>query len=635
MPLILAVEPDRHQASHLASVLRGRPRTELVIAQSAQAALDALGGRVPEVLLTSPLLSRNDEDALASWLRELGPAAAHVQELTIPILAKAAPAKKPRGMLSSLRRSKKSTPDGCEPALFADHVGQYVSQAMAARPDQEMPAPAAVAPPLPQPAVVHAVVETEQELPEITAPAAVALLQPDHSVAQALTEPEIEIIEPVPVAQRPEPEAPVIHALVMPEPEPVIQAFVMPEPDTTVPVSSAWLVEPEPVVIHAIVMPEPEQEPTATLSFAQPPDPEPLVIQAIVMPEPETTVAVSFVRPAEAEPVVIQAIAMPEPEITAPVPVAQLSPWEPSVVDAVEEPAESVWILMPPPAPVQAQRATTLEAEDDANWAAISLDDPVDSLTLIAESPVVEDAGEPAWMLMPVPEFHIVDDHTESAADEAPVAAAVVLLTPLYDLPAEPIAPVAAPLVPVEVVTTAPVTAAPVVTMRPVVVAIEPDVVPMRGHIVETPDDVVHLPVDDLTLPAEVRTLPAEVIEIPADAAATVLIQGPARAAAPRLPVRPPTVRPVRPAARNPFRPAATAPPARPTAVAAPADTSRRRTAAPSKPKRAKRPVQDEWGLFDPTQCGFAALLDKLDEVTANSESDEANAAVSVRIVSY
>jgi hypothetical protein len=33
------------------------------------------------------------------------------------------------------------------------------------------------------------------------------------------------------------------------------------------------------------------------------------------------------------------------------------------------------------------------------------------------------------------------------------------------------------------------------------------------------------------------------------------------------------------------------------------------------RPKRT-RPIEDEWGLFDPEQCGFAALLDKLDEIT-------------------
>jgi len=34
-----------------------------------------------------------------------------------------------------------------------------------------------------------------------------------------------------------------------------------------------------------------------------------------------------------------------------------------------------------------------------------------------------------------------------------------------------------------------------------------------------------------------------------------------------------------------------------------------------TRPKRT-RPIEDEWGLFDPEQCGFAALLDKLDEMT-------------------
>src|SRR5688572_33226232 len=107
MPLILAVEPDRRQASHLAAVLRRRPRTELVIDGSATRALDTLAARVPDVLLTSPLLSPQDETALADWLRSLGPAAAGVQALTIPILATAKPAAPPpRGVLSVLRRQR-------------------------------------------------------------------------------------------------------------------------------------------------------------------------------------------------------------------------------------------------------------------------------------------------------------------------------------------------------------------------------------------------------------------------------------------------------------------------------------------------------------------------------------------------
>ena len=46
------------------------------------------------------------------------------------------------------------------------------------------------------------------------------------------------------------------------------------------------------------------------------------------------------------------------------------------------------------------------------------------------------------------------------------------------------------------------------------------------------------------------------------------------------------------------------------------------------------RPVQDEWGIFDPNQCGFSALVNKLDEVT---EPDEAPPRVgtTVRVISF
>jgi hypothetical protein len=44
-------------------------------------------------------------------------------------------------------------------------------------------------------------------------------------------------------------------------------------------------------------------------------------------------------------------------------------------------------------------------------------------------------------------------------------------------------------------------------------------------------------------------------------------------------------------------------------------------------PRRSKRPrkaepVQDEWGFFDPNQCGFPALIAKLDEIAGLDESD-------------
>jgi nitrous oxide reductase len=45
--------------------------------------------------------------------------------------------------------------------------------------------------------------------------------------------------------------------------------------------------------------------------------------------------------------------------------------------------------------------------------------------------------------------------------------------------------------------------------------------------------------------------------------------------------------------------------------------------AAQSRRSRKSGPIQDEWGFFDPQQCGFAALLAKLDEF---SDADEPEA---------
>jgi hypothetical protein len=43
--------------------------------------------------------------------------------------------------------------------------------------------------------------------------------------------------------------------------------------------------------------------------------------------------------------------------------------------------------------------------------------------------------------------------------------------------------------------------------------------------------------------------------------------------------------------------------------------------------RRTPKPIQDQWGLFDPEQCGFAALLAKLEEIT-EVPSDDTSARV-------
>src|SRR5262245_61282647 len=87
MALILAIEPDRQQASRLSALARGPLDAEIVIAESTTRGFEALGPRVPDLILTSLLLSPKDEAALADRLRELDGSGARVQTLVIPVLA--------------------------------------------------------------------------------------------------------------------------------------------------------------------------------------------------------------------------------------------------------------------------------------------------------------------------------------------------------------------------------------------------------------------------------------------------------------------------------------------------------------------------------------------------------------------
>src|SRR6476469_5436818 len=89
MPIVLAIEPDRRQAAHVSAVVRHRVGAELVLADTTEGALDAIGSRVPDLVLVPALLSPKDDAALAAALRVIA-AAAHVRTLTIPVFANTA-----------------------------------------------------------------------------------------------------------------------------------------------------------------------------------------------------------------------------------------------------------------------------------------------------------------------------------------------------------------------------------------------------------------------------------------------------------------------------------------------------------------------------------------------------------------
>jgi hypothetical protein len=134
MPIILAIEPDRRQAAHLAGLVRQRVSAELILADTTEGALDAIGNRIPDLVLVPALLSPQDDAALAAALRVIA-AAAHVRTLTIPVLSSGAGvAKSSGGMLAKWRRGRaEAVPDGCDPAVFAEQINAYLKEAAAER----------------------------------------------------------------------------------------------------------------------------------------------------------------------------------------------------------------------------------------------------------------------------------------------------------------------------------------------------------------------------------------------------------------------------------------------------------------------------------------------------------------------
>src|SRR4051812_47644501 len=134
MPIVLAIEPDRRQAAHLTAIVRHQVNAELVIADTTERALDAIGNRVPDLVLVPALLSPQDDSALAAALRVIA-AAAHVRTLTIPVLASSVKHTPVGGMLAKWRKNRPASPepDGCDPAVFGEQISAYLKEAAAER----------------------------------------------------------------------------------------------------------------------------------------------------------------------------------------------------------------------------------------------------------------------------------------------------------------------------------------------------------------------------------------------------------------------------------------------------------------------------------------------------------------------
>jgi len=136
MQLILAIDSDPRRSEQLASLVHARLKVDLVQSTSAGEGLHALKDRIPDLILTSPLLSPFDDGVLDEYLRDLGAAGAHVQTVRIPVLTPIPTKKGLTDRLFVLGRTKATSPaapDGCDPTVFADEIAVYLSRAVSAR----------------------------------------------------------------------------------------------------------------------------------------------------------------------------------------------------------------------------------------------------------------------------------------------------------------------------------------------------------------------------------------------------------------------------------------------------------------------------------------------------------------------
>jgi len=134
MQLVLAIEPDLRQATILKRIVRDKVHADVAVVDSPDAAITAIGTRVPDVVLLSALLSPRDEDELIAHLRSLN-GVDHIQTHTIPQLASTAADQEQggrKGLLGVFKRKKDATQPivaGCDPDMFAEEISAFLQRA--------------------------------------------------------------------------------------------------------------------------------------------------------------------------------------------------------------------------------------------------------------------------------------------------------------------------------------------------------------------------------------------------------------------------------------------------------------------------------------------------------------------------
>jgi hypothetical protein len=205
--VILVIQPDHSQTKVLQDVAR-RIGTELLIVDSTARAVEAIGRRIPDLILLSPFLSPRDEDTLMDKLRSLD-GTSHLQTLSIPqFRASEDSTQKKKSGFGFRKKHKTAVAVGAEPAAFAEEVVALLHRASEVRNRPAPPEPIVPNPYVAEHAIEEFIAEdTVIEEPAVEEPVFVEPLVMESPVEEPVVDEALieEMIVPVaePVADVP------------------------------------------------------------------------------------------------------------------------------------------------------------------------------------------------------------------------------------------------------------------------------------------------------------------------------------------------------------------------------------------------------------------------------------------------
>jgi hypothetical protein len=561
MPLILAIEPDKRQAAQLKVLVKNRLRADLILADTTELALEAIGDRIPDLVLVPALLSPEEDGALNQALRVIAHAA-HVQTLTIPVFAASgakAAAPKTGGLLSKLLAGKsEGAPEGCDPAVFGDQIAEYLAEAAANRQrgfddDDFEDAPARP--------TAASFTRVETFAPADSFQSAVAGFEDE------LTSNDSRRDDAKPVAASGEPS-------IFRQPEPPPQ----PAAERTSAFDSLFKRRER----------TPAAEPPESSWPVYEPDQEP----AEEAPAPASDSDTDWAPPAD------QAIGVDLPPADEELPAYAAS--EPETVEQQDPVEDAVWA----------------EHESDGD----------------AEAPPLAAKWTPGAGGVPSARRRPADPAPADLLAEFTADLATTRLRPQQP-PPEPPRRVPSPKTkpPVAARPAAPPPEPPKAKPQPAAKAAPPPPPPAPPAAAAPPPPAPHAAkpapkqaastvfkpkTERPEWTALIDSLRQDMERMRRERGGRSESLGPI-APEPHVPVDPvPVEEPPAPRAVAP----APAPAPPPVAAAPPQDRAAKPRPVAKRPEKKPTPVQDEWGFFDPQQCGFAALLAKLDEITDNEE---------------